>query len=367
MDSVHNLSSVSPAALEAKENQNKKFRKKGISLAVFSGMCYGMYTTFLMLGQSKGVWADWYGANIAGLSAFTIVYILGALGSGINDTCSGIWTLILTGIRGKLGDFARSVKTKPGAVVMASAIIGGPIASSCYVIALQLAGSMIIPITTIYPAIGAVIARILYKQKLTPRMCFGIGLCVTATLMIGSTSLAGDAKEGMLLGCLIAFFAAICWATEGVVVGYTTTIIDYEIGIAIRQCVSGFSNLCILIPILCLLDGGENLYGTIVGGALTSFPAMKFFIISGFISIFAYSLWYKGNNMCGAALGMAANSAYSFWGPLFCWLILGIALGQPGWELPPIVWAGAVVMFLGILFIAVNPFKYFHSRKEKRE
>jgi uncharacterized protein (DUF983 family) len=82
---------------------------------------------------------------------------------------------------------------------------------------------------------------------------------------------------------------------------------------------------------------------------------MIFFVVSGFFALFAYSLWYKGNSMCGTALGMASNGAYSFWVPFFCWLILGVFFGQDGWALEPIAWVAAVVMFLGILLIAVNP------------
>ena len=71
--------------------------------------------------------------------------------------------------------------------------------------------------------------------------------------------------------------------------------------------------------------------------------------------MFAYSLWYKGNSMCGAALGMACNATYAFWGPLFCWLILGLGFGQAGWDIPLVGWVSAIVMVLGIFIIAVNP------------
>ena len=32
------------------------------------------------MGMTKGVWADWYGANTAGLSAFVVAYLLAAIG-----------------------------------------------------------------------------------------------------------------------------------------------------------------------------------------------------------------------------------------------------------------------------------------------
>ncbi|MDR0884956.1 MAG: hypothetical protein LBN22_01090 [Clostridiales Family XIII bacterium] len=354
---------LDPRAARMKHQLDTSFFKKGLTVAILSGMCYGLYSAFLMYATGQGVWADWYGVNVAGLSTFTIVYILGALASAINDTCSAIWCLIIAGVKGKLGDFLRCLKTKPGLVMIVCALIGGPIASTAYIVALQMAGSIIIPITALCPAIGAILGRILFKQELNARMIAGVAICVGASIMIGSTSMGGDAPEGLLLGVLIAFIAALGWGIEGCVAGYGTTLIDYEIGIAIRQSTSGLSNLIILLPIMSIMGGDIALAPKLIGAAVTSGPAMLFFVVSGFFALFAYSLWYKGNSMCGAALGMACNGAYSFWGPFFCWIILGLFFKQDGWMLQPIAWAAAIVMFIGICLIAFNPLDFLKKKE----
>lgn len=356
--------SANASAVAAKKKLSSKFFKKGITVAILSGMCYGLYSAFLTLGMSNGVWSDWYGINTAALSAFVITYMLGALGSAINDTISAIWCLGIAGVKGKLGDFLRTLKTKPGRVMIAAALIGGPISSTAYVVALQMAGSIVIPITALCPAIGAILARILFKQKLNGRMLVGIAICFLASFMIGSTSLGGDAPEGLLLGMCIAFIAALGWGLEGCVAGYGTSMIDYEIGITIRQVTSGLGNLIILVPIIGIISGGGfGISFDLFTQAVTSSPAMIWFVVSGFFAVFAYSLWYKGNSMCGAALGMACNGAYSFWGPFFCWLVLGVFAGQEGWALPPIAWAAAIVMIIGILIIAMNPLDLFKKKE----
>ncbi len=342
-------------AIAAKKKLSSKFFKKGLTVAVLSGMFYGLYSTFITLGMSQGVWGDWYGPNEALLSAFVVTYMLGALGSAINDTISAIWCMGIAAFKGKLGDFFRTLKTKPGRVMIAAALVGGPISSTAYVVALQMAGSIVIPITALCPAIGAILGRILFKQRLTPRMMVGIAICFTASFMIGSTGLGDDAPEGLLLGLLIAFIAAFGWGLEGCVAGYGTSMIDYEIGITIRQSTSGLANLLILLPIFAFIAGGGfGLSTELLFDAVTDPAAMPWFVVSGFFAVFAYSLWYKGNSMCGAALGMACNGAYSFWGPFFMWLILGVALGWENWALPPIAWVAAVVMIFGILMIDMN-------------
>ena len=354
-----NTATAPASLLAAKKKLSDSFFRKGITVAILSGMCYGMYSAFITKGMDEGVWVDWYGANNAGLSAFTITYVLAALGSAINDSCSAIWAGGIAAFKGKLGDFFRCLRERPGHVMIMAALVGGPISSTAYVAGLQLAGSIVIPITALCPAIGAILSRILFKQELNRRMVLGILICITASLMIGSTSIGDDAPEGRLLGICIALIAAFGWGLEGCVAGYGTSMIDYEIGITIRQATSGLANLLILLPIFSLISGDVSLSGRLVSQAVTSGPAMIFFAISSFFALFAYSLWYKGNSMCGTALGMACNGAYSFWGPFFCWIVLGGLFRMEGWGLPPIAWAAAVIMALGILIISMNPLDLF--------
>ncbi|AKN32831.1 membrane protein [Clostridium carboxidivorans P7] len=348
----------------AKNKLKANFLKKGISIALFSGLMYGFYSAFLTMGMKKGIWADWYGDNRAGLSAIVITYVLAALGSAVNDTCSAIWAVGYATLKGKLGDFFRCLKTKPGAVMILAALIGGPISSTAYVVALQMAGSIVIPITALCPAIGAILGRILFKQKLTKRMLAGIGICVLSSFMIGSTSIGGDAPKGMFLGLCIAFIAALGWGFEGCVAGYGTSMIDSEIGITIRQAISGLSNLLILVPFFGLVFGNGIKFSTdLTIQAFTSGPAMIWFALSGLCAFVSYMSWYNGNSMCGAALGMACNGTYSFWGPFCCWIVLGVMGGMQGWTLPPIVWIGAVIMMFGILIIAMNPMDLFRKKE----
>lgn len=350
-------------AINAKKELTDQFFKQGLMIGLFSGICYGLYSAFMTLGMTKGVWADWYGANMAGLSIFTITYVLGALGSAVNDICSAIWAIGFAFVKGKLGDFFRTVNTALGRMMVLAALVGGPIASTAFVVGLQMAGSIVIPITALCPAVGAILARILYKQKITKRTALGIGVCVTASFIIGSASIGGDSADSALLGMAIAFIAALGWGFEGCVAGYGTSMIDSEIGITIRQTTSGLANLFILFPIFAFFAGDIGISPKVAIQAFTSGPAMIWFAVSGFFAFMSFMSWYKGNSMVGTALGMALNATYSFFGPFFCWILLGVIGGIDGWSLPPVVWAGAVLMTFGILIIAVNPLDFFRKKE----
>lgn len=343
------------------EQMQLKFFKKGLRVAISSGICYGLYSAFLTLGMARGIWAEWYGKGTALFSAFVLTYVLSALGSAINDTIGGIWCLITAAVKGKIGDVGRCLKTKPGAVMIICALIGGPIASTAYVIGLQLAGTMIVPIAALNSAIGALLGYFVFKQKLNRRMICGIIICFLASAIIGGTSFSAIDQKAAI-GCLIAFVAALGWGIEGCVAGFGTTVIDNEIAVTIRQCTSGLANMIILIPLLCIIAGNIGLAPQLLKQAYTT-PAIIFFVASGLFCELSYCLWYKGNAMCGAALGMACNGAYSFWAPFFTWILLGIICKEEGWSLTPIQWSAAILMFVGITLIAMNPMDLL-KRKE---
>ncbi len=355
-------SNVSPAAIAAKKALASSFRRRGIMIALFSGLCYGFYTAFMTLGMSKGIWLEWYGEN-SGLSSFAVLYLLGALGAATTDTCSAIWAIGIANVRGRFGDFTRCIKTKPGMVMVIAAIIGGPLASTAYVVGLQMAGSLVVPIAALCPAVGAILGRVWFKQELNSRMMMGIVICFIASFMIGSTGLGDNVPDNLMLGLFFGFVAAVCWGIEGCVCGYGTSMIDPEIGITIRQVTAGISNLFILVPVFGMI-AHVDAFGMVVQ-SFTDPEAIIWFALAGLSAYGAFMYWYKGNAMCGAPLGMSCNGTFSFWGPFCCWIVLGVIFGIDGWVIPPIAWIAAIIMVIGIFIIAMNPMDLLRKSNEE--
>ena len=373
---------MDPRVKTLREQQQRRFFVKGIAFAIASGICYGLYTGFLTLAETQGVWGRWFAGESWGngqnaLSAFMITFTLAALAAGINDLFSGVWSLLVCAKNRQLGDFWKTVKTTPGRIMMLCAAIGGPFATIAYIVGLNAATAagnpgVIVPIAALNCAIGAVLGRMLFKQKLRPHMVAGIVVCLAAGALIGGTSFASIGPE-VLMGCLFAFLAAFGWGFEGCVAGFGTVLIDYRIGIAIRQTTAGVLELLVMFPLLAFAGGGMDLVPTMLQEAASS-PALLIFLLSGFFAMPAYSFWYKGNSMCGAALGMACNGMYAFWGPFFIWLILGVLnLGGMAAYYPPlsaVQWIGAVIMVAGIFLIAESPARLlskFQHAREKEE
>lgn len=360
---------------QMREQRRKSYFIRGIVFAVASGICYGLYTGFLTLAETQGVWGEWFagmpwGNGNPALGAFAITFVLAALAAGINDFISGIWSLAACAKNRQLGDFVKTIKTRPGHIMILCAIIGGPLATIAYIIGLNSATAagnpgVIVPIAALNCAIGAILGRIFFKQELNAHKIVGIIICLVAGTIIGGTSFASLGPEA-LVGCLFAFIAAFGWGFEGCVAGFGTILIDYRIGIAIRQVTAGVLELLVAFPVLAIMGGDIALIPQLTAAAFTS-PAMLVFVISGFFAMPAFSFWYKGNSMCGAALGMACNGMYAFWGPFFIWLIMGaLNIGGMAADYPPlspVQWLGALIMVAGIFCIAVNPASLFGKRE----
>ena len=371
------LSTMDQRITELRAERRRKYFVRGVAFAIASGMCYGLYTGFLTLAETQGVWGEWFAGEAWGngnpaLSAFVITFVLAALAAGINDLFSGIWSLVRCAKNRQLGDFWKTVKTKPGWIMILCAVIGGPVATIAYIIGLNSATAagnpgVIVPIAALNCAIGAILGRVFFKQELGAHKVIGILICLFAGALIGGTSFAAMGPEA-LIGCLFAFIAAFGWGFEGCVAGFGTILIDYRIGIAIRQTTAGILELFVMFPLLSVLGGEAACIPNLAGAAFTS-PALLIFLISGFFAMPAYSFWYKGNSMCGAALGMACNGMYAFWGPFFIWVIMGLLdLGGVAADFPPLApiqWIGALIMVAGIFCIAVNPMSLFGKSNGK--
>lgn len=351
--------------------RKRTFMRKGMGFALASGMCYGLYTAFLTLAETQGVWAQWFagqswGTGMPALTPFLITFALAALAAGINDLFSGAWSLMVCAKNGQLADLAGTIRSKPGCILMLCAAIGGPFATICYVAALNEATAagnpgVIVPLAALNCAIGAVLGKIFFKQRLAGHMVFGIALCLFSAAVIGGASLASLGPQA-LASCILAFLAAFGWGFEGCVAGFGTSLIDYRVGICIRQLTAGVLELLVVYPVLMLVGGELVQLSTMLASAFSS-PALVVFALAGLFAMPAFSFWYKGNAMCGAALGMACNGTYAFWGPFFIWLIMGaLNIGGLQESYPPLTavqWTGALLMIAGIFCIAEDPRKAF--------
>ncbi len=333
MENVNMVKGISADALKAEAN--KKFRKTGISAGAFSGLTYGLYSTFVVVASMK---APLLGA--AGL--FAAPYVATA----INDSLAAVWLLIYNIYTGRIREIGRSLRTFPGFIVILGALVGGPIASGAYLMGLAMAGAYAIPISALYCLFGAVFARIILKQKIQIRVGIGMLICVVGAIVINWVPPTGGSN--FALGIICAFVAAVGWGLEGVLAAYGSAMIDSDIAINIRQGVSGLVDIFIILPII----GSLGLFNaTILAGE----PVM-WLAAAGLCAAVSFLCWYKSNSTIGCAVGMSLNITYVFWGVFFSILFLGTAV-------TPTIVVGSIVILTGAVLVSMNPMDLFKKKE----
>lgn len=322
-------------AVIQKLKANQKFRKTGISTGVISGLTYGLYSTFVVVASMKAPLA-----GAAGL--FAAPYVATA----INDSLAAIWLLIYNAMTGRLSEIGRSLRTFSGFIVVIGALVGGPIASGAYLMGLAMAGAYAIPISALYCLFGAVFARIILKQKITPRVGIGMAICIIGAIIINWVTPTGGSN--FTLGIICAFVAAVGWGLEGVLAAFGSAMIDSDIAINIRQGVSGLVNIFIVLPII----GSMGLFKeTLMAGE----PVM-WLAAAGLCAAVSFLCWYKSNSTIGCAIGMSLNITYVFWGVFFSILFLGTAV-------TPTIVVGSIVILLGAVLVSTNPMDFFNKKE----
>ena len=95
--------------------------------------------------------------------------------SFLHDALCAIWLFIYMAIKGRLMDTVRALKTRSGLVVIAGALLGGPIGMTGYVLAINNIGPAYTAIiSAFYPAFGAFLAFILLKEHMSKGQLFAL-------------------------------------------------------------------------------------------------------------------------------------------------------------------------------------------------
>lgn len=313
----------------------KKFHSMGIQRGLISGLFYGLYSFVIMIISG-------FDPIKSAVGIFAAPFVMG----GINDFLGGC-VLLLNVIRtGKAKELSRSLATKPGKIMLLGFILGGPVANGAYLVGLSLAGAVAIPVTATTAAFGALFAAIFLKQKITPRVGFGMLLCVAGAVILNLVESGG--ASNFTLGIILAVLAAVCWGLEGTISAFGGAMLDSEVAVTLRQIVSGLIQIVIIVPVV----GATGLFAQM----LTAPLPMVLLLVSGTLVGFSYATWYQSNAMVGTAVGMSLNITYAFWGVLLSILFLGQAL-------TPTIAIGSLIVILGAIIVTTNPLDFFRKKE----
>lgn len=273
--------------------------------------------------------------ELSGVSLLAMSVTVAALFDG----AAAFFLLARSSVAGSLVDVVRVSISKRALAIGACSLLGGPLFMGGYVAAVILAGpSDALTATATYPVIGAVLARLMLRQRLDRLGWIGVPVtAVGATLIAVDAGGTGDHLQ-VLVGVGVALAAAAAVALEGIVATRAMVGLDTNTVMAVRELLSAVMFTVILI----VVPGGIATAGGIIADSGLIVPI----VCAGMVGGYSYAIWYRSIRKIGVARAMALNVSYAMWGAVFAWSLRSASLTLLAVAGCSLVTAGAVLTVL---------------------
>ena len=307
---------------------NKGNYKVGVMSGITSAITWGLDTVLM--------------AIVLGMSPFVpdgAVFLAPFITAFLHDAFSTVWTFIYLAFKKQLGNLFKSMKTKSALFVVLAALMGGPVGMTGYLVAVKLIGpSYTAIISSLYPAVGAILAYFILKEKMNKKAWIGLIFAIIGVSIIGYSS--GQAGISVI-GFLCALLCVFGWGSECVICAYGMKgdEVSSEFALQIRQLTSAIVYGVLIIPVV----GGIGLSFEIIRTSVAWWIGVT--ALSGTIS---YLFYYKAIYKIGATRAMGLNITYVVWSILFDILINGSEI-----SLKTIVCS--IMVIGGVYFVAKAP------------
>ncbi|HQE70395.1 MAG TPA: DMT family transporter [Atopobiaceae bacterium] len=298
----------------------------GLGFGLGAALTWALDTVILGIALSSAAFTST--PQAVALAAFVSTFL--------HDASSAVCAFIYMGLRGKLADTWRTLRSKAGLVVIGAALIGGPIGMTGYVTAIDNIGAgYAAAISAFFPAFGALLATFTLHEHLKPYQWAGLIVAVGAIAVLGYTPVDGVPGD-WTTGVIGALVCVVGWGSEAVIIdwGLKSTAVDDEVAMQIRQTTSAMTYALILLPLLGAWP--------IATFALMS-SAMPIVAFAAALGTASYIFYYKAIAALGSQKAMALNITYSAWAIPFAFLLLGTAPEPRGVVCAVVILVGAIV------------------------
>lgn len=278
-------------------------KNNGVYLGVLSALTWGIDTVLvgIILGSTPFI----NGKDAIFLAPFVSTFL--------HDLFSAIWTFLYLLIRGEIKRLINSLKTESARYVMLGAILGGPIGMTGYLLSIKYLGpSYTASISSIYPAVGAILASIILKEKLNKKAYIGLALSIFGIIALGYSK---GTDNTSILGFIFVSLCILGWGSEAVICAYgmKDDEMDSESALQIRQLTSAVFYGIMIIPVIKALPLVTEVIKTNV---------ILLIIITALFGTISYLCYYGAIYKIGATKAMGINITYFVWAIVFDFILL---------------------------------------------
>lgn len=239
-----------------------------------------------------------------------------------------LWNTVL----GKVKDYGRTMVRfrKISKWYALASLCGGPLAIFGSYMAMGFVGPVFAAVTSLfYPVIGAIIARLWYKERISPRAAIGMAIIIFGGMVIYGPGLFGEMGGGnqyTWLGYIGGIMSAIGWGTEGAVAARAMDVSDPDVGI---HCRFSFEILFWGIFILPALGFFTDLpIAQLIIDTVSNPKAMLWIVLASACHAYCYTSFYKSFSLIGVGRGEAIGNLYAVFALIF---IAAFTLQLPAW------------------------------------
>ena len=278
-------------------------KNNGVYLGILSALTWGIDT--VLAGVILGAVPFIDGDNAILLAPFVSTFL--------HDLFSAFWALCYLSIKGQINRLIKALKTKSARYVMLGALMGGPVGMTGYLLSIKYLGpSYTASISSIYPAVGAILAAIILKEKLNKKAYIGLILSMIGIIALGYSK--GSDKTS-ILGFIFVSLCILGWGSEAVICAYgmKDDEIDSESALQIRQLTSAIVYGGAIIPIIKAMP----LVIETVRSNLIFLIA-----ITALFGTISYLCYYGAIYRIGATKAMGINITYFVWAIIFDFILL---------------------------------------------
>lgn len=299
-----------------------------MKFGILSGMTWGLDTVLLVVVLAFIPFSD----NAMG--AMFGVPVLHDL------TCAVLMIALMAGRR-RLKNVWAAVKTRQGRVVMLGGLLGGPLAMTGYIIALNNIGAGPAAIVSaFYPAFGTLLAWLLLKEKMSLKQIIALIIALGAItfMSLGYGGAEETNTQTLLIGGAAALLSVVGWGSEAVLLswGLRNGGIDTDVALTIRESTSALVYVLIIAPI-------TGVFVFIFQAIPTQGYGILF--LAALAGVISYLCYYVAIDKLGAPRAMALNVSYAAWAVFFAWLI------GDGAGLAPFTYPGTATIVCCIIVI----------------
>lgn len=279
------------------------------------------------------------------------VALAAIVSAALHDVFCSVWMFMYMLAKGRLADTVAALKTHSGKVVVAGALLGGPIGMTGYVVAINNIGAAYTAIiSSFFPAFGTLMAVVVLKERISWQRVVALCVALAGVIAMGCLSADTTVPGNAAVGLVGAAACVVGWGSEAVLCawGMRHDAVDDETALQIRETTSGLAYCLVVLPLFGAWGFTAQVLPTFANGVIG---------LAALAGVASYLFYYKSISVIGAAKSMALNITYAVWAVVFGLVLLG--------AVPGVVEVVCCVAIMAGTVLAASDWNELFSRREK--